>query len=129
MIVPLYAALLAALFIVLSVRVIGQRRRVQAAIGDAGDAALARAIRVHANFAEYVPLALLLLWMLESAGGAALLLHALGALLLVARVVHALGVSNVSEDLRLRVVGMTGTFAVIAIAALALLVQVLRAAG
>jgi len=60
-IVPLYAALLALIFVALSVRTLRMRRRLRIAVGDGGDTALLRAMRVHANFAEYVPLSLLLI--------------------------------------------------------------------
>jgi uncharacterized protein len=58
-----YAALLAPLFILLAVRVIRQRRGARVAIGDGGDKLLLRRMRVHANFAEYVPFALVLMCM------------------------------------------------------------------
>jgi uncharacterized membrane protein YecN with MAPEG domain len=56
----LYAAPLALLFLVLSVRVIQRRRSGQVALGDGGDHLLLRCMRVQANFAEYVPIALIL---------------------------------------------------------------------
>ena len=58
-VIPAYAALLALLFIALSIRTIRARRAHKVAIGTGGHAAVERAMRVHANFAEYVPLALL----------------------------------------------------------------------
>ena len=48
-----YGSLLAPLFIMLAVRVIGVRRTARIALGDGGDDLLRRRIRVHANFAEY----------------------------------------------------------------------------
>ena len=66
-ITALYAGLLAPLFLLLSVRVIRQRRGAKVAVrGDGGDAMLLRRMRVHANFAEYVPLALLLMALAEN---------------------------------------------------------------
>jgi hypothetical protein len=64
-----YAGLLAFLFIGLSVRVIRFRRGKHIAIGDGDDPSLRRAMRVHANFAEYVPLALILIAFVEMGGG------------------------------------------------------------
>lgn len=115
---PLYAALLAFLFVALSYRVTQLRRSAQVALGDGGDKLLRRAIRVQGNFAEYVPFALLLLAMAELNGLGALWLHTLGAVLLVGRVVHAVGVSQPGEDLRLRVTGMVSTFGVLVSAAI-----------
>ncbi|MDJ0652685.1 MAG: MAPEG family protein [Xanthomonadales bacterium] len=121
MIIPFYAACLALIFIALSVRTLSLRKSLGIAIGDRGDNAMLRAMRVHANFAEYTPLSLLLLFMLEQQSASPLLLHALGAALLVGRFVHAVGVSSPREDLRLRVTGMALTFTALGGAALALL--------
>jgi len=59
-ILPIYAALLALLFVLLSIRTIRTRHSRGVALGHGDDPAMLRAMRVHANFAEYVPLALLL---------------------------------------------------------------------
>ncbi|HEY3305607.1 MAG TPA: MAPEG family protein [Candidatus Binatia bacterium] len=56
-IVPFYASLLALLFFFLSERVIWTRRQEQIPLGDRRNVRLQRAMRVHVNFAEYVPLA------------------------------------------------------------------------
>jgi len=121
-IVPVYAALLALLFVALSLRVIGARRSGKVPIGAGGDAGLERRMRVHANFAEYTPFALLLLALAELRGAPALLLHGLCVTLLAGRAAHAWGVSNPSEDFRFRVFGMAATFTVILLTALLLLV-------
>lgn len=120
---PFYAALFALLFFALSVRTIRLRRRHQVAVGDAGNAELLRAIRVHSNFAEYVPLALLLVFMLEIDGASRVLIHLLSAVLLIGRVSHAYGVRKVEEDYRFRVFGMACTFATLVGAAIFLLVR------
>jgi len=120
-IAAVYAAVLALVFIGLSLRTIRLRRRAQVAIGDGGDRLLARAVRVHANFAEYVPLALLLIFFLESSGAPRLVVHGLCALLLVGRLLHAWGVSQPKEEFRYRVAGMALTFTAIGLAALGLL--------
>ena len=65
--VSLYAALLAILYAGLSVRTLRLRRQLRIAIGDKGDERMLRAMRAHANFAEYVPLALLLIYLVEIA--------------------------------------------------------------
>lgn len=105
----------------LSIRVIRQRREARVAIGHGDDALLLRRMRVHANFAEYVPLALVLMALLESMGANAYLLHGLGVALLSGRLVHAFGVSQERENLTLRVTGMSMTFVVIITASLACL--------
>ncbi|WP_376985865.1 MAPEG family protein [Bosea sp. R86505] len=124
-IVPVYAALLALLFVMLSLAVVRQRRSGRVAIGTAGDRGLERRVRVHGNFAEYTPLALLLLAMAEIRGAPGLLLHGLCLCLLLGRASHAWGVSHLDEDLRFRVAGMVATFATLIAAALTILVQAL----
>lgn len=124
-IVPVYAALLALLFVMLSLSVVRQRRSGRVAIGTAGDRELERRVRVHGNFAEYTPLALLLLAMAEFRGAPALLLHGLCLCLLLGRASHAWGVSHLDEDLRFRVAGMIATFATLIAASLTLLTQAL----
>lgn len=117
----LYAALLALLFCALSVRVVVLRTQLETSLGDAGDGRLQRAIRAHGNFAEYVPLALLLLLLLELNGVDPWLLNGGGILLLLSRAAHAYGVSQVRERLGWRLAGMAGTFTVLSGGALGLL--------
>jgi len=120
-IVPFYASLLALLYLFLSVRVVRIRRQEAIPIGDRNNARLQRAIRVQGNFAEYVPLALILFTFVEMQGFSPILVHGLGLVLLVGRAVHAYGVSQEKENYRLRTVGMGLTFGAILIAALRLI--------
>jgi uncharacterized membrane protein YecN with MAPEG domain len=113
-----YAALLAGLFLFLSVRVIGWRRERRVEFGHGEDFELLRRMRVHANFAEYVPFALLLMALAESMAPPNLLLHASGIVLVAGRIIHAYGVSQSPPMMRLRTYGMAMTIAAIAIAAL-----------
>lgn len=119
-IVPFYAALLAALFIFLSVRVTRLRRQERVAIGDGNNLRLRRAIRVHANFAEYVPIALILTMLIELQQFSPIVVHALCLTLIVGRLCHAYGVSQERENYRFRTAGMTLTFAAIGASALLL---------
>lgn len=119
---PAYAAVLGLVFVSLSLRTIRLRRRHRIAVGDGDNAELRRAMRVHANFAEYTPLALLLIFFVEHDGAAALLVHALGLALLAGRLLHAWGVSQDRENFRYRVSGMMLTFGSIVTAALAIVV-------
>lgn len=104
-----HAALLALLFLVLSFRAISMRRERQVEIGDGGDRQLLRRMRVHANFAEYVPTAVLLMGLAESLKAAPALLHAIGALLLVGRIAHSYELSQTPHMPALRVLGMAAT--------------------
>lgn len=122
-----YAGALALLFVALSVRTLLLRRRLRVDVGDRGNEVLLRAMRVHANFAEYVPLALLLIYFSEAAGARPVYVHLSGAALLIGRLCHAWGVSHVAENYRFRVAGVALTLAVIISAALRLLVHAFAA--
>ncbi|GAB2515892.1 MAPEG family protein [Lysobacter humi (ex Lee et al. 2017)] len=67
------------------------RRGRKIGLGDGGDPELLRRIRVHANFIENVPFALVLLALLELGGLAKVAVAALGLVLLGARLAHAAG--------------------------------------
>lgn len=116
-IVPIFSAIFAVFFVLLSVNVIRARRRHKVGIGTGQNTAVERAMRVHANFAEYVPLALLLILMLEINKESNLLVIGLCSALLVGRLVHAFGVSMENERFIFRVTGMGATFTVILLAA------------
>jgi uncharacterized protein len=125
----LYAALLALLYICLSVRTIGLRRKLQLALGAGDRPEMLRAMRVHANFAEYVPLALILIYLVEAQGAAVWLVHALGAALLMGRCLHAHGVSQAKENFAFRVTGMVLTFTVLSVSAALILARTLLGLG
>ena len=125
-IVPIYAAILAVMFVALSIRVIALRRASKLPLGFQGDVALERRVRAQGNFAEYVPLALLLLAFVEMRWAPAWLVHAMALVLVAGRLSHAYGVSQLRESFAFRVSGMAMTFTVILSAALAILIQSLR---
>lgn len=118
-ITALYASLLVPLFLLLASRVIRARRGTQVAVGDGGNALLMRRMRVHANFAEYVPLGLLLMALAESLETGNWLLHLLGIALLGGRLMHAFGMSQAEEKFVFRVTGVVATFSMLGTAALA----------
>ena len=118
MITPLYAAIFALFFVFLSVRTLLTRRRLKIALGNGrlGDGShpqMTRAVRAHSNFAEYVPLGLILLWMLESLGTHSYVIHGLCLCLLIGRLSHAYGISQENENFKFRVFGMSMTFVTI----------------
>ncbi len=117
----IYVALGALLLVGLGLRVARLRHRLGVALGHGGHVALKRAIRVHANCAEYLPVGLVLLVALDLRQAGALWVHVLGAALLSGRVLHALGVSRTREPLPVRVSGMLLTVGAIVGASLRLL--------
>jgi len=79
--------------LVLSVRVVLARRRHKVVLGDGGEKELMKCIRAQANAVEYLPLALLLLLSLEWNQTQPAIVHACGIVLIVARVIHGIGLS------------------------------------
>jgi uncharacterized protein len=122
---PLYAGLLTLFFVVLSARVVNLRRR-GIIFGDNGDVGVIRIVRAQANFAEYVPLALLMLGLLEMGRFSIYLLHALGIALLIARLLHGVALSFGWQIRFGRVAGAALTFIVLLIEAVLCLYQGLR---
>jgi uncharacterized membrane protein YecN with MAPEG domain len=116
-ITALYAGLLGILMLILALRVVAVRRATSIGLGDGGDALLFSRIRIHGNAAEYVPLALILMLILELNGGSARWLHVLGVALLVGRLAHAQGLSQTTGVSAGRFVGNVLTWSVIMIAA------------
>ena len=98
-IIPVYAAAFAVFFVLLSINVIRARRQHKLGIGTGRIKSVERAMRVHANLAEYVPFASLLITLLEFNKASNLLLIGLCSLLLVGLLVHAFGVSMKNEAL------------------------------
>ena len=95
-ITAIYASLAGLLLLVLSFRVVRSRRKLSVGLGDGGQESLLRAQRAQANFTEYVPIALILLAVAETQVLTGWLLHTAGAVLLLARLLHAWGLSQSS---------------------------------
>ena len=90
----IYIALCGILLVFLAITVVRSRLKNQVGIGDGGVSQLNRLIRTHGNSTEYIPIALLSLVAVESTGTADWLVHALGSLLIVGRLLHAAGLSK-----------------------------------
>jgi uncharacterized membrane protein YecN with MAPEG domain len=88
-----YLAVLALIYAVLALRVAGLRRANRVLFGDAENAGLRTAIRVHANFIEYVPIIALLVALLEMSGIPASRVHLLMGALLLSRLLHPMGMA------------------------------------
>ena len=119
-----YAAVLALLYAVLSLQVVRLRRSNRVGFGEGGNTALRGAIRAHAHFAEYVPIILLMAAMLEMSGLAAMRIHFLMGALLIARLLHPLGMHAKPGTLQFtvgRVGGMVVTTVVMVSCALLIL--------
>jgi uncharacterized membrane protein YecN with MAPEG domain len=121
----LYAAAFGLVAAVLTARVILARVKTGIQAGDGGNAELGQRIRAHANFAEQVPLALLLIVLVEMAGTSVLAVHALGGALVVARLANASGLSGSLGPTTRRQAGAGLTLLVVVAASLLLAWRVL----
>jgi uncharacterized membrane protein YecN with MAPEG domain len=117
-ITALYAGLYAFLLLALAVPISMRRRKLGIGINDGGDAVLARAVRVHANAVEWGLPILLLLLLAELTRASPVLLHLCGVVLLLARVAHAAGLSQISGLSTGRVAGIGATWTVLLVLAL-----------
>ncbi|MDB5372782.1 MAG: glutathione metabolism protein [Belnapia sp.] len=117
----LYAALLTLVFAALTILVGRARGRSKVNLGTGQDRPLERAVRAHANFSEFVPLALVLLGLAEALGLAGWALHALGGMLLAARVAHGIGISREPDIAALRGLGAGLTLLMMLVTAVVLL--------
>jgi len=113
-----YTSLLALLFIGLSINIIRLRLQNKTGIGDGGHKVLAKAVRVHGNFAEYIPMALLMLGIYEINGANPMMLHIFGAVLFIGRIFHAIGLSKSIGVTKQRQIGMLSVFIVMLILAI-----------
>jgi len=125
LVTPLYAGLLTLWFLLLSAVVIRHRGK-GISLGDGGDPTMQRAIRGHGNFAEYVPLALVMMAMLELGHTSIYMLHALGIALLVGRLLHGYALSFTRKWRMGRTWGTVLTFVVLVAEALLCIQQALR---
>jgi uncharacterized membrane protein YecN with MAPEG domain len=87
----LYAGLLGLIALALAVNVSRVRNEVRIVVGDGGNTKLLQAIRAHGALVEYVPLCLIMIGLLEFAHAPRWLVHGLGILLVIARILHAQG--------------------------------------
>jgi uncharacterized protein len=112
-ITPFYSGIFGLFFVALSVRTLLLRRKFGIAIGNNNQPLLERASRVHSNFAEYVPMSLLLIYFLELKMPSNVWINFICIALLIGRISHAYGVSQVQEKFIYRVIGIALTFMVI----------------
>ncbi len=120
---PFYAGLIALLFVILSARVITYRRSNQLSLGDEGDRSLLKRMRAQGNCAEYAPIGLLLLALIELQGAPDVAVHVLGLMLLTGRLLHGWAFSVSPPVMLGRVTGMFLTLCMIVLSALGLILH------
>ena len=119
----IYAALLGIMFIVFTLRVGAYRAKNRISLGDGGNNELQRRSRAQGNFIESVPIALILLALVELSGASATWLHALRSMLVIGRWSHWLQLSGFLKPLAFRPIGMVLTLMSILVSSILLLLQ------
>ena len=125
-VVAMYGGLFALLYALLSARVVVDRGRTGIVHGDGGHDGLNRVIRAHGNFAEYVPFILLLVGFAEVRGASPSLVHALLLPLMIARIMHPIGMQmpvGSRAQYAWRATSATITWLVLVVAGVLLLVR------
>jgi hypothetical protein len=125
-ITAVYAAIFGLFAAALTINVIANRVRLKVEGGDGGVPKMAQAIRAHANFAEHVPLAIILIGLAEMTGVRAWIIYVLGGVLLVARVLSAVGLNRSLAGSMPRQAGAGLTILVTVAASIAVLVGVMK---
>jgi uncharacterized membrane protein YecN with MAPEG domain len=125
----IYAAILTFVYVKLTLNVINLRRQNEVSLGDGGREDLQQAIRSHANFAEYVPLGLILLACLEANHIHWTIVLLLGGVFTTGRLFYAKAFLEVTPNMELRVKGMKFTLwglqALAATNVIALIIQII----
>ncbi len=121
---PLFAVFFTVFYVLLSLNVIKNRFANNISLGSKKGSEENRqmevAIRSHANFIEYVPLALILFYFIEMLSMSSHAVFYLGCSLFVGRVMHFLGMNNPKKMMILRKLGMVITLLVLLISSVLL---------
>ena len=123
----IYAAILTFVFVKLTLNVITLRKQNDIAFGDGDRLDLQQAIRSHGNFAEYVPLGLILLGCLEANGVHWIIVMPLGGLFTAGCLYHAKALLEEIPNIEQRAKGMKYTlWSLLALAATNLIFIVIQ---
>jgi uncharacterized membrane protein YecN with MAPEG domain len=110
----LYAAILGVFFIFFRTLVVIERAKTGISMMHGDNIVLARKIRVFGNFIEIVPHALILMAIAEVMGAGALILHSIGGLLVLSRILLPLGLNPENGKTLPRIAaGMTASISMI----------------
>lgn len=114
----LYAGLIGLLAIAIGFPAGMMRGKLNISVGDGGNKDLLLAMRRHGNFAEWAPLALLLIALLEMNIAPKTPIHVLGAGLVLARIAHAVSLRGDTVKGVGRGLGAMGTAIIVAVASI-----------
>jgi uncharacterized protein len=91
------AAVCALMLLITAIDTVRQRLRLKVAFGDGGDRKLTSASRSHGNLAEHAPIVIILIGLLEAVRANHMILMSIGAVFLIGRVAHIIGLYTSSE--------------------------------
>ena len=118
---PIYLALSGFLFAIFTLRVGLGRAKAKVSVGDGDNPELFLLIRGQANFVETVPLVLILVVAMELLGASGAWIHSLGSALILGRILHYIGLTNIGPRV-FRPIGMIATLASVLVSSIWLLV-------
>jgi len=116
MVTAIYASVLSIIICWLSLNVIKARRRNKVAYGDGGIEELIVARSAQSNAVDYIPITLILLFLIEYNGANMWLIHIAGISFVIGRIIHCYSI--LSENLKGRAIGMQITILTIVFLAL-----------
>ena len=117
----LWGGLLILTLLVLSSVVVSRRRRFMIEFGDGDNPEMTPAVRAFGNAAEYVPAGICGLILLAFVGAPPLLIHGVGGVLFLGRVIHGLGLLFQKGPSLGRVTGMVLTWLALLVASVSLI--------
>lgn len=124
-ITALYVALFLLLMLALAANVVRWRVKAKVSLGDGGNKDLNAAIRCHGNAAEYVPLVLIAMALVEMLGASNTAMHLYGSIFLAGRLLHPIGLSQPRKVNKLRQLGVLFSWIVMLALAIHLIVRLL----
>ena len=124
-ITSLLSSVLAIWYLVLTARVIAIRRDAKISLGDGDNPVLLRRMRAQGNFAEYVPIGLVLFALAEIQSINAIWLALLAVTFAGGRIAHGYGFSFTAQNMQMRVVGMMATLIAIGLLSVSLIALII----
>ena len=115
----LYAGIFGLLLLVLSLNIFREYIRIAVNSTARNEELWKRAERAQHSFVEFVPMCLILMFLIELHGAPSPVLHSLGILVIIAGVLHAYGVGKDSAANVMRIIGTQTTYLVLMISSLA----------
>jgi len=106
----------------LGIRIGQLRHRLKVSVGTGGHEAIERRMRAQLNFAENVPVILILIGLIEATGKGGTWLAVVGAVFMLGRVLHGLGMDGGKLAWGRMIGTMTAMLAAIGLAAVAVLI-------